>query len=145
MTSGGEGPGSPEESAGGQSGDGPAEAAGGAVHIGSMSGGAIATGRHGRATSYTGSAPPPQTDEATRALLEAVRTLRTQMELLAADDDTRDVDGELNEIEGEITRTGRADRGRLARLRERLESGSTVVGALASAATVVQAAAGVLG
>ncbi|MFC4492713.1 hypothetical protein ACFPA8_00995 [Streptomyces ovatisporus] len=149
MTSGSAQPGSPEEpgagAQNGDDGDGAAEAGGGAVHIGSMSGGAIATGRYGRATSYTYSAPPPQTDEATRVLLDAVRTLRTHMEVLAATDETREVDGELDEIEGEITRTGRADRGRLARLRERLESGSTAVGALASAVTVVQAAAGVLG
>jgi hypothetical protein len=67
------------------------------------------------------------------------------MEVFAASDETRDVGGELDRIEGEITRTGQADRGRLERLRERLESGSTAVGALASAATVVQAVAGVLG
>ncbi|SCK15648.1 hypothetical protein H181DRAFT_01056 [Streptomyces sp. WMMB 714] len=146
MTSGDAAPGSPEDSAaGGRSGEQAAEAAGGSVHIGSMSGGAIATGRYGQATSHTYAAPPPQTDEATRAVLDAVRDLRRQMEVFAASDETRDVGGELDRIEGEITRTGRADRGRLERLRERLESGSTAVGALASAATVVQAVAGVLG
>ncbi|MGH3325999.1 MAG: hypothetical protein ACRDOV_16460 [Streptomyces sp.] len=121
--------------------------AGGGVHIGSMSGGAIATGKHGQAssTSYTYNAPPQQTDEATCALLEAVRALRTDMRVLAATDETRDVDGELGEVEGEITRTGRADPGRLARLRDRLEAGATAIGLLASAATVVQAAAQVLG
>jgi hypothetical protein len=137
---------------GGERGDGQREgcgpgqrAGGGAVHIGSMSGGAIATGSHGRATSHTRQGGPASADEATAALLEAVRALRADMRVLAANDDTRAVDGELDEIEGEITRTGRADRGRLDRLRERLQSGSTAVGALASAVTVAQAAAGVLG
>ncbi|SCK28025.1 hypothetical protein [Streptomyces sp. WMMB 322] len=117
---------------------------GGAVHIGNMSGGAVATGAHGRATSY-GRAAPPQTDEATLALLEAVRALRADMRVLAATDETTAVDGELGEIEGEITRTGRAGPGRLTRLRERLETGASAVGMLASAAAVVQAAAQVLG
>ncbi|HEV7625575.1 MAG TPA: hypothetical protein VGO89_03665, partial [Streptomyces sp.] len=68
---------------------------GGAVHIGSMSGGAVATGRHGKATStsYTYNSPPQQTDEATRALLEAVRALRTDMGVLAATEETRGMDG----------------------------------------------------
>lgn len=138
----GENPG-PEEQAGERARE--AGGGGGPVHIGSMSGGSIATGRHGQATSYTFNTPPQQTDEATRALLEAVRALRTDMRVLAPTDETRDVDGQLDEIEGEITRTGRADPGRLARLRERLESGATAIGALASAMTVVQTAAGVLG
>ena len=118
---------------------------GGSVHIGSMSGGAIATGRHGKATStsYTGNGP--QTDEATLALLAAVRDLRADMGVLAASDETRAVGGELDEVEGEITRTGRADATRLARLRERLEPGATAIGLLASAATVVQAVGQVLG
>ncbi|WP_181766094.1 hypothetical protein [Streptomyces albidus (ex Kaewkla and Franco 2022)] len=120
---------------------------GGAVHIGSISGGSVATGRHGRATStsYTYNSPPQQTDEATLALLEAVRALRADMSVLAASDETRGVDGELGEIEGEIARTGRTDPTRLARLRERLESGASAIGLLASAATVAQAAAQVLG
>lgn len=117
---------------------------GGAVHIGNMSGGAIATGAHGRATSY-GNTGPSRTDEATLALLEAVRALRTDMRVLAATDETAEVDGELGEIEGEIARTGSAGPGRVARLRDRLEAGASAVGMLASATAVVQAAAQVLG
>ncbi|OEV30181.1 hypothetical protein AN219_12350, partial [Streptomyces nanshensis] len=118
---------------------------GGPVNIGSMSGGAIATGAHGRAVSYSHTAPPPQTDAATLALLEAVRALRADMRVLAATDETAAVDGELGEIEGEITRTGRAGAGRLAPLRDRLQAGASAVGMLASATAVVQAAAQVLG
>lgn len=120
---------------------------GGSVNIGTMSGGAVATGRHGSATStsYTYNSPPQQTDEATLALLEAVRALRADVGALAASDDTRGVSGELDEIEGEITRTGRADPTRVSRLRQLLESGASAVGLLASAAAVVQAAAQVLG
>jgi hypothetical protein len=110
-----------------------------------MSGGAIATGAHGSAVSYGHAAPPPQTDEATLALLEAVRALRADMRVLAASEETAAVDGELGEIEGEITRTGRAGQGRLARLRDRLDAGASAVGLLASATAVVQAAAQILG
>ncbi|RAJ71765.1 hypothetical protein K378_00585 [Streptomyces sp. Amel2xB2] len=118
---------------------------GGAVHIGSMSGGAIATGAHGQAVSHSHAAPPPQTDEAMLALLEAVRALRTDMRVLASSGETAAVGGELDEIEDEITRTGRAGTGRLARLRERLETGASAVGLLASATAVVESAAQILG
>lgn len=118
---------------------------GGSVHITSMSGGAISTGSHGSATSYSYTAPPPQTDESVRALLEAVRTLRADMRVLAATDETRDVEGQLADVEGAITRAGHADPDRLARLRDRLSSGATAIGALASAATVVQTIAQILG
>ncbi|MCH6162169.1 hypothetical protein [Streptomyces marispadix] len=123
----------------------PAGGGGGGVHIGNMSGGAIATGAYGQATSYSYAAPPPQTDEATLALLDAVRALRADIRVLTATDETAAVDGELGEIEGEITRSGRAEAGRLARLRDRLEAGASAVGLLASATAVVQAAAQVLG
>lgn len=118
---------------------------GGPVNIGSMSGGAIATGAHGRAVSYGHPAPPPQTDEATLALLQAVRALRADLRVLTASDETAAVDGELDEIEGEITRTGQAGSGRVSALRDRLRTGASAVGLLASATTVVQAAAQVLG
>ncbi|OEV13599.1 hypothetical protein AN218_02780 [Streptomyces nanshensis] len=110
-----------------------------------MSGGAIATGAHGQAVSHSHAAPPPQTDEATLALLEAVRALRADMRVLASSGETAAVGGELDEIEGEITRTGRAGTGRLARLRERLETGASAVGLLASATAVVESAAQILG
>ncbi|NLU72333.1 hypothetical protein HCC61_06500 [Streptomyces sp. HNM0575] len=129
---------------GGADGGRPRGGGGGAVHIGTMTGGAIATGAQGQATSYSG-AVPPGADEATLALLEAVRALRADMRVLAATEETAAVDGELGEIEGEITRTGRAGEGRLARLRDRLEAGASAVGLLASSAAVVQAVAQVLG
>lgn len=118
---------------------------GGAVHIGNMSGGAIASGAHGQATSYSYAAPPPQPDEATLALLEAVRALRADLRARAHDNEIASVDGELAAVEGEITSTGRAGPGRLAGLRDRLEASASVVGLLASATAVVQAAAQVLG
>ncbi|MCT2592491.1 hypothetical protein LHJ74_21705 [Streptomyces sp. N2-109] len=112
-------------------------AGGGTVHITSMSGGAIATGPYGHAAHYA--APQGATDEATRALLEAVDTLREHIRLLQPTEETAEVDGELEEVQGDIARTGRADSSRLERLRARLEAGATAVGGLASAAAVTQA------
>lgn len=134
-----------EDGAAARPGPAPASGGGGPVHIGNMSGGAIATGAQGRAVSYSYAAPPPGTDEATLALLEAVRALRADMRVLAPSDETAAVDGELGGIEGEITRTGRAGPGGLARLRDRLEAGASAVGLLASATAVAQAAAQILG
>lgn len=115
----------------------------GPVNISGVSGGAISIGAHSQAVSYNQA--PPQTDEATLALLQAVRALRTELRALRTTDETTAVDGELEEIEDEITRTGQAGSGRLAALRDRLETGAGVVGLLASATTVAQAVAQVLG
>jgi hypothetical protein len=122
-----------------------ASSGGGAVHIGSMSGGAIATGRHGRAVSHLYGTPPSGTDEATLALLEAVGTLREHLRLLAPDADTAVADGELAEVQAGITADGRAEPGLLERVRIRLESTGSAVATLASAAGVVEAIAGILG
>ncbi|MCZ4099581.1 hypothetical protein C8250_026110 [Streptomyces sp. So13.3] len=80
-------------------------------------------------------------------LMTAVRLLRAQLPLPARseDDGLDEVEGELADVAGEIDRTGRAERGRLERLRSLLISGSTAAGGLASAFAVVQAIAQPLG
>ncbi|MEU1518397.1 hypothetical protein ABZ490_40700 [Streptomyces sp. NPDC005811] len=120
----------------------------GSVSIGSMSGGSIATGSHGRATSYntTGAGPDPRHAE----LLAAIRELRGALPPVAdrsAEDET--LDGELADAEAEITGTGTADASRLARLlggvRGWLGSQAAAAGAIASATAVVQGIAQLLG
>ncbi|MFJ3492018.1 hypothetical protein ACIPPJ_00220 [Streptomyces sp. NPDC086091] len=121
---------------------------GGGVTIGNMSGGSIATGRHGTATSYntTGTAADPRYTE----LLRAVRVLRDALPPAAdrsADDAA--LDGELADAEAEIAGSGTADTGRLTRLlggvRTWLASQGAAVGAMASATAVIQGAAQLLG
>ncbi|MFI1002827.1 hypothetical protein ACIP10_25685 [Streptomyces galbus] len=121
---------------------------GGSVSIGSMSGGSVATGSHGTATSYntTGAGPDPRHAE----LLEAVRQLREDLRA-AAERGAEDaaLDRELADAEAEITGTGSASPGRLARLlgsvRGWLGSQGAAVGAVASATAVVQGVAQLLG
>ncbi|NEA59980.1 hypothetical protein G3I60_38950 [Streptomyces sp. SID13666] len=83
-------------------------------------------------------------------LMTAVRLPRAQLPLPARSEDNGldEVEGELADVAGEIDRTdrtGRAERGRLERLRSLLISGSTAAGGLASAVAVVQAIAQPLG
>ncbi|MFF0013737.1 hypothetical protein [Streptomyces sp. NPDC005374] len=120
----------------------------GGVSIGSMSGGSIATGSHGRATSYntTGAGPDPRHSE----LLAAIRELRGALPPVAgrsAEDEA--LDGELADAEAEIVDTGTADANRLTRLlggvRGWLGSQAAVAGAIASATAVVQGIAQLLG
>ncbi|MFR0357605.1 hypothetical protein [Streptomyces sediminimaris] len=120
----------------------------GAVSIGSMSGGSIATGSHGRATSYntTGAGPDPRHAE----LLAAIRELRGALPPVAdrsAEDET--LDGQLADAEADIADTGTADTNRLTRLlggvRGWLGSQAAAAGAIASATAVVQGVAQLLG
>ncbi|MFE0730284.1 hypothetical protein ACFW2X_18940 [Streptomyces antibioticus] len=118
------------------------------VSIGSMSGGSIATGSHGKATSYntTGAEPDPRHAE----LLTAIRALREALPS-AADRSEVDavLDGELADAEAEIVGAGTASTGRLTRLlggvRGWLGSQAAAVGAVASATAVVQGIAQLLG
>ncbi|MFC4499504.1 MULTISPECIES: hypothetical protein [Streptomyces] len=121
---------------------------GGGVSIGSMSGGSVSTGTYGKATSYntTGTGPDPRHAE----LLEAIRDLRGALPP-AADRSDQDaaLDGELADAEAEITGSGTASPGRLARLlggvRGWLGSQAAAAGAVASATAVVQGIAQLLG
>ncbi|GAA0465953.1 hypothetical protein ABZ951_29495 [Streptomyces sp. NPDC046215] len=108
----------------------------GGIAVGEVLGGALAAGREAEAVDASRellSVPP--------GLLAAVRELRGQLPLFTrAEGDGLDaVDGELAELEEEAGRTGRAERGRLERLRALLTGGTTAVGGLASAFAVVQA------
>ncbi|MCX4238211.1 hypothetical protein [Streptomyces ortus] len=127
---------------------GPAQDSGsGSVHIGSMSGGSIATGSHGHATSvnHTASGAAPPYEE----LLRAIRVLREALPVQERSAEDRFLDGELADAEGEIVRSGTARPERLARLlvgvRGWLGSQTAAVGAVASATAVVQGIAQLLG
>ncbi|GGR15148.1 hypothetical protein ACH4U6_26015 [Streptomyces netropsis] len=114
----------------------------GGVAVGEMTGGAVATGPDAEAVDSS-----RQLLSASPELLAAVRLLRQQLPLLArAEGDGLDgCDGQLAELEEEVVRTGRAERGRLVRLRALLTGGATTAGGLASAIAVVQAISGLLG
>lgn len=121
---------------------------GGSVNIGSMSGGSVATGSHGTATSYntTGAGPDPRHAE----LLRAIRDLRGALPPVAErSDDDAVLDGELADAEAEIVGSGTAGTGRLTRLlggvRGWLGSQAAAAGAVASATAVVQGVAQLLG
>lgn len=116
-------------------------AAPGGVSIGGhLTGGALATGEGSEAV-YDAT----HIDAAHRQLLEGIVELRQHLTLLARNDDVDAADGELAGVQDEITRTGRAEPGRLRRLRERLTDTSTALAALASAAAVAQAIQGLVG
>ncbi|MEU2512733.1 hypothetical protein [Streptomyces syringium] len=114
----------------------------GGVAVGAMSGGAVATGPDAEAVYAS-----RQLLSASPELLAAVRLLRQQLPLLArTEGDGLDrCEGQLAELEEEVVRTGRAERGRLVRLRALLTGGATTAGGLASAIAVVQAISGLLG
>ncbi|MEV6109020.1 hypothetical protein AB0M28_30605 [Streptomyces sp. NPDC051940] len=118
----------------------PPPGAGGLV-IGSMSGGAVAQGDRARAVDASVAVAGPDAER----LLAAVRELRRD---LLGEPDTGEADELERELAGvadEVRQTGRADRSRLARLRERLEVSSMAAAIGASAAAVSQAIAQLLG
>lgn len=124
----------------------PAET-GGSVHIGSMSGGSIATGSQGSAISvnHTGSEPDPKQQD----LLKAIRELREALPTQGRSAEDISLDGELADAEAEIVQGGGATPGRLTRLlagvRGWLGSQAAAAGAVASATAVVQGIAQLLG
>ncbi|MGV4925570.1 hypothetical protein K2224_19635 [Streptomyces sp. BHT-5-2] len=113
----------------------------GGISVGVMAGGAAAAGSDARAldasTRTTVDAPPE--------LRVALGTLRRQLPLLNASDETSEIDGRLTDAEEEIEATGQVRRDRLQWLRERLELGATAVAGLASATAVVQQITQLLG
>ncbi|WP_407555003.1 hypothetical protein QOM21_34390 [Streptomyces sp. Pv4-95] len=112
----------------------------GGIRIGVMAGGAAASGPHARALDAS-----TQLIDASPELLAAVGTLREQLHLLSPSDETTEVDAQLAEVEEEIDAVGQVGRGRLQRLRERLDLGATAAAGLASAAAVVQQITQLLG
>ncbi|MFS8197930.1 hypothetical protein ACLVWQ_04505 [Streptomyces sp. CWNU-52B] len=119
----------------------------GSVHIGSMSGGSIATGDHGHATSvnHTAAGQDPRIEE----LLQAIRALREALPTRNPSAEDTTLDGELADAEAEIVRAGAAPPERLTRLlvgvRGWLGSQAAAAGAVASATAVVQGIAQLLG
>ncbi|MYT29906.1 MULTISPECIES: hypothetical protein [unclassified Streptomyces] len=113
----------------------------GGISVGVMAGGAAAAGPDARAldasTQATVDAPPE--------LRAALGTLRQQLPLLNADDETSEIDGRLADAEEEIEATGQVRRDRLQWLRDRLDLGATAVAGLASATAVVQQITQLLG
>ncbi|MFD4764645.1 hypothetical protein ACFWOJ_39410 [Streptomyces sp. NPDC058439] len=117
---------------------------GGDVHIGTMTGGAVATGSQGQAV-HQAAPGNSVTDEATGELLEALTALREHLQLLTPTEETDGVRSEITSITADIAQSGSPSPGRLERLRGYLEVGTTGVSALASALPVVQAIGRVLG
>ncbi|MGW0649454.1 hypothetical protein ACWD4T_11665 [Streptomyces umbrinus] len=119
----------------------------GGVHIGSMSGGSIATGSHGSA--YSVNQTTAESDVRHAELLQAIRALREALPERERSTDDTTLDGELADAEAEITRTGAAGPERLTRLltgvRGWLGSQAAAAGAVASATAVVQGIAQLLG
>ncbi|WP_438489684.1 hypothetical protein [Streptomyces sp. S186] len=113
----------------------------GGISVGVMAGGAAAAGSDARAldasTQATVDAPPE--------LRAALGTLRRQLPLLNASDETSEIDGRLADAEEEIEATGQVRRDRLQWLRDRLDLGATAVAGLASATAVVQQITQLLG
>lgn len=121
------------------------ESGGGVFHVGQVTGGTVAFGARSEAHHHEAPQGVPVGDETTRALLDAVRGLRSELSALAATDATALAERELAAVEGEITETGGASPDRLRRLHELVASGAAGIGALASAATVAESAARLLG
>ncbi|GHF47914.1 hypothetical protein GCM10010218_31690 [Streptomyces mashuensis] len=110
------------------------QAADGGIAVHTMAGGAVAQGDRAAAVDASRRllAVPDE-------LLDAIGLLRREMadRPRAHGDGIDEVDGELADLQEEVRRTGRARRGRLARLRTLLNSGATAAGGLASAVAVV--------
>ncbi|MGG2458251.1 hypothetical protein ACO0M4_00195 [Streptomyces sp. RGM 3693] len=121
-----------------------ADASGNGIHIGSVQG-AFAIGDHNTVTNNAAGQGGPAVDPAHEELLQAVRTLREDLRRAVESPEVRALATELTDTEEEITGTGAAAPGRLARLRGALSDAGSVVGLLASGAAVVQAVAALLG
>ncbi|UQA93494.1 hypothetical protein [Streptomyces halobius] len=113
------------------------------IHIGSVQG-AFAIGDHNTVTNNEGSGAPVL-DPAQEELLRAVRTLRDDLARVVETPEVTALTAQLADTEGEITDTGAAGPGRLARLRTALADAGSVVGLLASGAAVGQAVAALVG
>ncbi|MFJ8082915.1 hypothetical protein ACIQ6Y_20180 [Streptomyces sp. NPDC096205] len=78
-------------------------------------------------------------------LLAGVRQLRDDLQRLVPSPETDALDEVLASVEDEITATGHASPGQLARLHQALQDAGAVAGLLASAAAVEHALATLLG
>ncbi|MEI5102085.1 hypothetical protein RB200_30680 [Streptomyces sp. PmtG] len=124
------------------------EKSGGGAHvsIGSVSGGSLSFGEHGKAesTNFTTVVAAAEYAE----LLTAVRRLRADLAGAGRTADDEEVDADLAEVEGAINRTGRVEAGPLRRLRDRLTgyaSAATTVGVVTAVVQAVGQALGAAG
>ncbi|WP_030218207.1 hypothetical protein [Streptomyces bikiniensis] len=110
----------------------------------SNTGGNVTIGDHNTVTNtVTGSGPAR--DPLQEELLRAIRRLRSDLAGVVPSEQTAALDAELSDAEDEIEGTGRADTGRLTRLRRALTDAGAVTGILASGVAVGQAVAALLG
>lgn len=107
---------------------------------GHVTGGAAATGEDSEAVHEA-----VRVDPAHKELLRACHQLRRDLGGLVRTDEVAQADAELADVEDEVTRTGRAEPGRLERLRTLLRAGNSVLQAAAGTATVLTAIEGILG
>ncbi|MFE5657379.1 hypothetical protein ACFQ9H_14495 [Streptomyces sp. NPDC056517] len=114
----------------------------GGIHV-TNTGGNVTIGDHNTVT--TGHGVPAARDPQQEELLQAIRRLRADLGGVVPTERTAALDGELSEAEEEIESTGRADAGRLTRVRRALTDAGTVTGILASGVAVGQAAGALLG
>jgi hypothetical protein len=117
----------------------PADAAprplpGQAFIAGHVTGGALAAGEGSQAVHEAVS-----TDAGYRQLFEAVVLLRQHLEDFAPSPAVTGIRSELAAVQDEITDTGRAEQGRLSRLRDRLSMAAPAIAALTSAVSVAKA------
>ncbi|MFF7846755.1 hypothetical protein ACFZDF_04110 [Streptomyces sp. NPDC007910] len=110
----------------------------------SNTGGNVTIGDHNTVTN-TVTGNQPARDPLQEELLQAIRRLRTDLGGVVASEQTAALDAELSEAEDEIEGTGRADAGRLTRLRRALADAGAVTGILASGVAVGQAVGALLG
>ncbi|MFE0649019.1 hypothetical protein ACFVZH_10570 [Streptomyces sp. NPDC059534] len=115
----------------------------GGIHV-ANTGGNVTIGDNNTVTSTvngTGPARDPHQEE----LLQAIRRFRTDLAGVVPSEQTAALDDELSDAEDEIEGTGRADTGRLRRLRRALADAGAVSGILASGVAVGQAVGTLLG
>ncbi|MGV9688495.1 hypothetical protein ACWDUX_05200 [Streptomyces sp. NPDC003444] len=110
----------------------------------SNTGGNVTIGDHNTVTN-TVTGNQPTRDPLQEELLQAIRRLRTDLGGVVASEQTAALDAELSDAEDEIEGTGRADAGRLTRLRRALADAGAVTGILASGVAVGQAVGALLG
>ncbi|MFG2135523.1 hypothetical protein [Streptomyces sp. NPDC048650] len=106
--------------------------------------GAVAIGNNNTVTHNEGVVVPPG-DAAQKELLRAVRELRADLDRAVQSPQVVALSTALTDTESEITGTGAAGAGRLARLRAALGDAGAVVGLLASGTAVGQAVAALVG
>ncbi|MFE6688677.1 hypothetical protein ACFVFQ_19675 [Streptomyces sp. NPDC057743] len=124
----------------------PSDASDKGIHIENAQG-AISIGNHNTVTHIGDNVrgAPPAVDPAQEELLRVVRELRADLDRFVRTPEAQALSTELADTEGEITGTGAATPGRLARLRTALADASAVVGLASSGAAAVQAVGALLG